>query len=1003
MNQISLRVLSFLAISSLLLVKSGLSQTVNVLGEKTIWHKITLQLVGPSSNEGASPNPFTNRRMDVTFTHPASNTQFVVPGFFAADGNAANTGATAGNKWHCYFRPNKSGTWNYSISFRQGTNVAMSTANNPGSPLSPYNGVSGSFTVSGNNNKTAPDLRAKGRLQYVGKHHLQFEGNGEYFLKFGPDSPENFLAFNEFDNTPSAGNKGIRHTFAAHAQHYQNDGQTWKNGLGKNILGAINYLASQEVNSISMLLYNVNGDGDRVFPYTTKTQKLRFDCSKLDQWEIVLDHAEKKGLYLHFKLSETENDQDHDGGNLGNQRKLYYREMIARFGHHLALNWNIAEEMSLTTAQQTAALQYFEANDPWQSNRVFHTAPAFDKSFWYDPHLGDSYMNGVSLQTPEATTTQNVFNETKLWVNRSANNGQPWIVACDEQGPGNLGVNASFPNSRKNVLWGNIMAGGAGVEYYSGGSDLSLDDYAHFEDLLRWSRIAINDFFYAQNIPFWNMGNNNSLTSNSQAHCLTNGSNAYVIYLRNGGTTNLNLAGNSGTFTVKWFDPRNGGALKNGSVTSIQGGGNRALGTAPGATGSDWAILVRKQTSTTPPAGLAWDDASNYQNQFFVAGSNLSVTVDYSAGVGNTVNSNGIKFWLRELRSDWSVVGDLTVTNTSVANTVFGTATGNLALPSSLTPTANLPAGNFYFLFVSFVDDSGTNRSIGIQPVVITSNSGPVPPAGVALDNADNYRNQTFDAGSDLTVTVDYSAGPGNTVDGNGIKFWLRHLRSDWSVVSDLTAFDTSAANTVSGTSTTAIALPANLTSSANLPAGDFYFLFVSFVNDQGVAQSTGTQPILIGSGGGGNPQTVTIAPSDDAFIQNGSALNNSQLRVQPTTRTSYLKFDVSGVSGTVIEAKLVLNVAADAGNGTLRVYQASSNSWTETSLSAANAPGQGAQLGNVSGSFPLGSDVEIDLGTGISNGVLSLVVTMDGGSNDVWFSSKEGAIDPKLEITYQP
>ena len=36
-----------------------------------------------------------------------------------------------------------------------------------------------------------------------------------------------------------------------------------------------------------------------------------------------------------------------DNGDLGPQRKLYYRELIARFGHHLALNWNLGEEVGL--------------------------------------------------------------------------------------------------------------------------------------------------------------------------------------------------------------------------------------------------------------------------------------------------------------------------------------------------------------------------------------------------------------------------------------------------------------------------------------------------------------------------------------------------------------------------------------------------------------------------------------------------------------------------------
>lgn len=80
---------------------------------------------------------------------------------------------------------------------------------------------------------------------------------------------------------------------------------------------------------------NINGDDKNVFPYLKNTDFLRIDVSKTAQWEIVFEHADKKGLFMHFKTQETENDQLLDGGNLGNERKLYYRELVARFGHHV--------------------------------------------------------------------------------------------------------------------------------------------------------------------------------------------------------------------------------------------------------------------------------------------------------------------------------------------------------------------------------------------------------------------------------------------------------------------------------------------------------------------------------------------------------------------------------------------------------------------------------------------------------------------------------------------
>ena len=78
-------------------------------------------------------------------------------------------------------------------------------------------------------------------------------------------------------------------------------------------------------------------------------------------------------MYLHFKTLETENELLMDGGNLGPERTLYYRELIASYGHHLALNWNLGEEIdSASTAQKQAWSQYFYDNDPYHHLQVVH-------------------------------------------------------------------------------------------------------------------------------------------------------------------------------------------------------------------------------------------------------------------------------------------------------------------------------------------------------------------------------------------------------------------------------------------------------------------------------------------------------------------------------------------------------------------------------------------------------------------------------------------------------
>ena len=185
----------------LLLLSGVVSQAQTISGELRKWHKITFDFNGPQSSEEAATNPFMNYRLNVTFTK--GNKTYVIPGYYAADGNAAETSATSGNVWRCHFVPDETGQWSYSVSFRQGNNIAVNNNANAGSAVH-FDGASGTFNVA-KTNKTGRDLRGKGMLRYVGKRYLQFAETGEYFLKGGADAPENLLAYEDFDNTPNNG------------------------------------------------------------------------------------------------------------------------------------------------------------------------------------------------------------------------------------------------------------------------------------------------------------------------------------------------------------------------------------------------------------------------------------------------------------------------------------------------------------------------------------------------------------------------------------------------------------------------------------------------------------------------------------------------------------------------------------------------------------------------------------------------------------------------------
>jgi hypothetical protein len=174
-----------------------------------------------------------------------------------------------------------------------------------------------------------------------------------------------FLAYDDFDNTPNY--KGYRKSWSPHLGDWRVSNPTWMGGeKGKGALGALNYLAWKGLNVFSFLTFNTVGDDRNVYMYIdNSTELLRIDVSKTAQWEVLFEHADLLGLYMHFKLNERETDFQMDNGELGIQRKVYYREVIARFGHHLALNWNIGEENRNTDPQKLAFAAYFQSVDPY--------------------------------------------------------------------------------------------------------------------------------------------------------------------------------------------------------------------------------------------------------------------------------------------------------------------------------------------------------------------------------------------------------------------------------------------------------------------------------------------------------------------------------------------------------------------------------------------------------------------------------------------------------------
>ena len=578
-----------------------------VTGELRRWHKVTLTFDGPKTSETAKANPFLDYNLEVTFTN--GKLSYTVPGYFSGCDTPAESSCSSGNKWKVHFAPGKLGDWKWKASFKKGSKVAINGGGKSGGFM---DGTSGTITIK-ESNKSGRDFRAKnkGLLQYVGEHYLRFSGtkpekpNGSWFFKGGADSPENALAYNDFDNTPNVGNR--RKSWKPHQKDYNaNDASsyTWKKGKGSEMLGMINYLSGKGLNAFSFLTFSLHGDDDNVFPHLLKVSeskynkfkdadqwnkgvyKDRFDISKLAQWEKVFEYADKKGMFLHFKTMETENDNLMDNNKNGTQRKVYYRELIARF----------AEESTIPTNVVKSIASYIKAKDPYGHHIVLHTYPnSRDKT--YTPLLGNkSKLTGASIQT----NNFNIHSVIKQWVDASEKAGKKWVVACDEPGNAQIGIDADPKGNaavRAEVLWATLMAGGIGVEYYygyqTGETDLSAQDHRSRDKKYSDVSHALKFFNTYLQKDITSMKSSNAVTTDKKDHVLAKAGKVYVVYRPKGGSTKINVSGTNKTYNVQWYNPRSGGGLSKAKTL----GSNLV---APDK--KDWvALIVKKDSGSTTP------------------------------------------------------------------------------------------------------------------------------------------------------------------------------------------------------------------------------------------------------------------------------------------------------------------------------------------------------------------------------------------------------------------
>lgn len=563
-------------------------------GEYQKWHPMEIHFEGPKANEmDDDPNPFLDYRLQVLFTSPRG-IQYNVPGFFNGDGK----GEGNGNVWAVRFTPDQDGRWTYLASFRRGKNIAVDVNSTAGSPAA-FDGKSGSFVVLPLD-PNAPGLLKWGRLEYVGGHYLKFV-DGPYWIKGGTDSPEDFLSYEDFDNTPNAG-----HLYQAHVADWQEGDPVWNGDKGKAIIGLLNYLASQHVNSIYFLTQNIGGDGKNVWPFagdiepdgSPDNDNIHYDVSKLHQWNIVFNHAQKKGIFLHFVLNEAEemNKRELDEAELGIERKLYYRELIARFGHHNALQWNLSEEYDLyldfSPKRIREFAQYIIDVDPYNHPITVHNEGRDPDPNWL-PFLGDKRFSSTSFQFFEGNAKWG--ERVEKWRRLTEVAGRPLPINLDEF---MLLSPTNQAQVRKEMLWPTYLSGGH-LEFILE-TYLSTESLKNVEQMWQWTWYARR--FMQEYLPFWEMEPDDLALIHGTKELggpqvFAKHGEVYAIYLPVAESTEeLTMWRIHGTFEQRWYNPRTG--KFEGAPRRFQANATVPLGSPPSNPQEDWIILIQRISDT---------------------------------------------------------------------------------------------------------------------------------------------------------------------------------------------------------------------------------------------------------------------------------------------------------------------------------------------------------------------------------------------------------------------
>ena len=482
------------------------------------------------TNDKSYSNPFDYSEIELrgTFTSPSGEqTEFF--GYY--DGNGS--GGQSGNTWEIRFMPTETGTWDYELSFSDGT---------------PVDNGSGSFTV------VSSEL--PGPVQLYSGH--------TWFLADASDTP---IPWKGYD------------IHSVHRPYNTGKDEYWEGeGFVKDVIDE--HLLGQGYNATQI------GGPAQAELFENGSDLTRFHLKNLDAFDRILDKLAENHVYtVNWNAIVWQN---HNNGwdNLHNHYRLVYRYYVARYApYYNYFGWSPTWETMELTDDKGRSETYAKAINeysPWEKFPTAHDAARSEWSDWQRVQLRQHQcrtVGGGNTRTDVRDTWSGyeyvVFGSEDLWEASSGQWGQP-----------------RNGTEVRHALWGELLAGVYTLyyEWHHGGTGFAPSGGVGNGEGDTYNKIAL-DIWYDHTRWYTYTMKNDLVEDGSNCRCSGKDNAEYFVYDQNGGGNAIDLSGASGTYELTWFNPLTGDSERGGTVD----GGSSVSLDPPGSMSSEWAVLVKNQ------------------------------------------------------------------------------------------------------------------------------------------------------------------------------------------------------------------------------------------------------------------------------------------------------------------------------------------------------------------------------------------------------------------------